>query len=110
MTKKSLQILAVENRKFFREKVKLEKCFVESEKLSKIGGDLKQREMNHCLRGWTPLVEMIASMLYIGLSEILKRFWTTVLVQLLMEKRNDLKFLDSLLNSSSSLNFFLSFS
>jgi len=26
MTKKSLQILAVENRKFFREKVKLEKC------------------------------------------------------------------------------------
>ena len=49
MTKKG--ILADENRKIFREKVKFLKFSTESENFSKIGGNLEQREMHHGLRG-----------------------------------------------------------
>ena len=50
--KRSSKILADENRNFFGEKVKLGENFPWSLKnLSEVGGNLKQGEMHHCLRG-----------------------------------------------------------
>ena len=45
------KILADENRKIFREKVKFGKFSTESEIFSETEGNLKQGEMHHCLRG-----------------------------------------------------------
>jgi len=55
--KKSSEILADENRKFFREKVKSLEFFTESENVSKTEGKSETGgEMHHGLReGWTPL-------------------------------------------------------
>jgi len=53
---KIVRNLVNENQKFFREKVTLGKFSTEPEQFSEIGGNLKQGEMHHCLRGgWTPL-------------------------------------------------------
>src|SRR6218665_2027734 len=49
--KKSSEMLADENREMFREKVQILKFSSESEIFSKIGGNLKQGEMHHGLRG-----------------------------------------------------------
>ena len=49
--KRSSEILADENRKIFREKVKFGKFSTESEIFLKLGGNLKQREMDHGLGG-----------------------------------------------------------
>src|SRR6218665_3400194 len=44
-----------ENVKSNCQKVKWGQFLTESEKFTEIEGNLKQREMHHCLRGWTPL-------------------------------------------------------
>jgi len=49
--KMSWEILADRNREIFREKVTFWKFSTESENFSKIGGNLKQGEMHHGLRG-----------------------------------------------------------
>src|SRR6218665_623738 len=76
-------MLAVENRKNFREKVKFRKFSTESENLSKIGGSLK----HHGLRGdgcpWIDRALMKQSMTKKRSSEMLadenrKNFWEKV--------------------------------
>ena len=62
MTKKrSSEIFADENGKFFREKVKFLEFSRKSEKFSKIGGNLKHGEGNASWPqgGWTPLTAKV---------------------------------------------------
>jgi len=72
--KRSSEILADEDREIFREKVKLHgglapswqefsKFSTQSENFSKIGGNLKQGEMHHGLRGMDAPVYLLP---YIG--------------------------------------------